>query len=219
MEQKKVTKAQLERRIQNAIVFVPKDKKTKSIFFSDKGLRVTVTFDTAVVQTNYHSHVFTNITTSGISRPFLYMQKLVEIALANDCETEDGYSFAKLLKVLKVKEEKFEYNICVYIDWWLFNIFQPLYTIGEGETESFIVYYSYLNNIAVQSILLSEKTDDLTNVEFIKRVSDAIKEFTANIEERVIIKKKTDEEIVEENVKAMEEIDQEMIMGDEKNGI
>ena len=59
-EQKKETKAQLERRIKQAVVFVEKDKDTKSVFFSDKGLRLTVTNDTAVVETGYHRHLFTH---------------------------------------------------------------------------------------------------------------------------------------------------------------
>ena len=41
MEQKKKpTNAQLQKRIENAIVFVPKTKDTISIFFSDKGVRL-----------------------------------------------------------------------------------------------------------------------------------------------------------------------------------
>ena len=212
MEQKKETRAQIERKIKNAIVFVPKDKETQSIFFSDKGLRLTVTEDTAVIETNYHRHVFSNYTSFGLSRPYVYTKQVVDMALNYDCKTEDGYSYQKLARTLEEKENKTEYNIFWYVDKWLFNIFQPLYSIGESEVESFLVYESYVHNLARNNIILSEKTDDMTNKEFINRVCDTIKELTSVLEESVILHKKTDEELVQENIEAIQEQEQnEMI--------
>lgn len=212
MEQKKETRAQIERKIKNAIVFVPKDKETKSIFFSDKGLRLTVTEDTAVIETNYHRHVFSNYTSFGLSRPYIYTKQIIDMVLNYDCKTEDGYSYQKLAHTLEEKEDKTEYNIFWYVDKWLFNIFQPLYSIGESEVESFLVYESYVHNLARNNIILSEKTDDMTNKEFINRVCDTIKELTAVLEESVILHKKTDEELVQENIEAIQEQEQnEMI--------
>ena len=42
-EQKKMTRGDLERRMNSAVVLIPKTKDTKSIWFDDKGLRLTVT--------------------------------------------------------------------------------------------------------------------------------------------------------------------------------
>lgn len=201
MESKKTTRGQLERRIKNAVVFVPKDKDTKSIFFSDKGLRVTVTSDYAVIETGYHRHVFNNFTSIGVSRPYLYSKRLVEIAEENGCES----SFTRLLSVLKDKEDKSEFNIVTYIEWWLFNIFQPLYGIGEGETEAFLVYEDYIHNISRTSMLLSEKNEDVTNRQFIDILTKNMKEFTENMEERVVLAKKTDDELISENIRAIQE--------------
>jgi hypothetical protein len=204
METKKQTKAQIERKIQNAIVFVPKDKDTKTIFFSDKGLRLTITADSAIVETGYHKHVFSFFTASGVSRPYLYVKLLIELAQEHDCKNKDGYSFERLKDVLKEKKDD-HYAVVAYISWWLFNIFQPLYTIGESEIESFLVYESYIHNIASQSIILSEAESDITNKQFIDKVIASIKELTDNIEERVVIKKHTDEEIINENIEAIQE--------------
>ena len=211
-EQKKETKAQLERRIKQAVVFVEKDKDTKSVFFSDKGLRLTVTSDTAVVETGYHRHLFSHITNTGISRPYLYISRLVDIALDNDCLTENGLSFFKLLATLKDKTEQAEYNIATFVDWWLFNIFQPLFLIGESEVESFLVYEDYLHNIARNSIVLSEKTDDVTNKSFINRIGELMQEFTANMNERTLFEKKTDEQVMQENINAIQEQELESTM-------
>ena len=212
MEQKKQTKAQLEKRIQNAVMFVPKDKDTESVFFSDKGLRLTATIDNVVIATNYHSHVFANYTASGISRPYLYTKRIIEIAKENDCETDDGYSYAKLLETLKAKDDKAEYNIAYFYGWWCVNCFQPLYSIGESDVEAFIVYENYLHNVACNSILLSEKTEDITNKQFVEKVTQALKEYVADAEEVVVFKKKSDEELMKENIDAIQEQENEDVI-------
>lgn len=219
MEQKKLTRAQLESRIKKAIVFVPKDKDTNSIFFSDRGLRLTITSDKAIIGTNYHYHVFDNMTMGGISRPWLYTKRLIEIASENDCKNEDGYSLTKLLETLNKKEDKLEYNLVTYICWWLELIFSYLYAIGESEIESFLVYEAYLHHIARQTVLLSEKTNDMTNIQFFDKVCDNMKEFMKDVDERVIFKKKSDEELIQENIDAIQEQEVEnFVKEDDNNG-
>lgn len=212
MENKKPTRAQIERRLERAILHIDRTKDTQSFFFSDRGVRLTVNEDYAIIETAYHRHVFDNITSNGISRPYLYTKRLVDIALDNDCETADGYSFAKLLETLKAKEDKSEYNIVTYTDWWLYNIFNGLYSIGESEVESFMVYFDYISSIAKNSVLLSEKTEDMTNKQFIAKVIGNIKEFTDNLTESVLFQKKTDEELAQENIAAIQETEQEQAL-------
>ena len=216
MEQKKkLTNAQLQKRIENAIVFVPKTKDTISIFFSDKGVRLVADADGCVIETNYHRHVYSNITAAGVSRPYLYTKRVIEIANENldAIKTESGYSYQRLLDVLKEKDDKSEYNIVTFYSWFLFNVFQPLYGIGETEIESFLVYEDYLHNIARNAILLSEKTEDMTNKQFIQKVIDNIKEFTDNLEERILFPKKTDEQVMKEEIEAIQEQEQNDAMG------
>lgn len=215
MEQKKkLTNAQLQRRIQNALVFVPKDKDYIGIWFEDKGLRLEATGEYCVISTGYHRHVFTSFTNSGISRPYLYTKRVIEIANENDCKTEDGYSFARLLKVLYEKDDRSEYNICVYFEWYVYNCFQPLYSIGESEAESFLVYESYVHNIARNSIILSEKLEDITNKDFVEKVIVNMKSFTDGVEERVVFPKKSDEELVREEIGAINEQEMNDGVGD-----
>lgn len=208
MEQKKKpTNAQLQRRIANAVVHLDRTKDTMGIYFSDKGLRLVSDKEYCVIETGYHRHVFSNITSSGISRPWLYTKRIVEIANEHleDCKTDNGYSFAKLLEVLKEKEDRTEYNIFIYVDWWMFNIFQPLYSIGESDVEQFLVYESYIHNISRNSILLSEKTEEMTNKQFLDKLIGNIREFTDGMDERVLFEKKTDEELARENIDAINE--------------
>ena len=204
-EQKKQTNAQLERRIKRAVLHIDRTKDTDEIFFSDKGLRLIVNEDCCVIETGYHRHVFDRFTGAGGSRPYMYIKRFVEIALENDCQTDDGYSYAKLFEILKAKEDNTEYNICWFADKWMYNIFSPLYSIGESEAEAFLVYEDYMHNIARQSVILSEKTEDITNKAFIDKIFENEKEYTASIEEKVLFKKKSDEETVRENIDAIQE--------------
>lgn len=221
MEQKKKpTNAQLQKRIENAIVFVPKTKDTISIFFSDKGVRLVADADGCVIETNYHRHVYSNITSAGVSRPYLYTKRTIEIANGNleAIKTESGYSYQRLIDVLKEKEDKSEYNIVTYFSWFLYNIFSPLYSIGESEIESFLVYEDYLHNIARNAILLSERTEDMTNKQFIQTILESIKHFTEDLDERILFPKKTDEQVMKEEIEAIQEQEQNDAMEAQMDG-
>ena len=214
MEQKKETRATIERKIKNAIVFIPKDKDTTSIFFSDKGVRLTATTDNAVVAFGYSQTIYSNFTAAGISRPYLYTKRVIEIANESlkDIEVDGGYSFQRLLEVLKGKEDKSEYNIVTYYEWFLHNLFNPQFGIAEDEVSSFLVYEDYIHNIAKNSVLLSEHKEDVTNKQFIDKVIANIKDFTDNLEESVLLHKKSDEEIAKEEMEAVMATEQEHAM-------
>lgn len=216
MEQKKkVTNAQLQRRIEKALIHIDKTKNTETVFFDDKGLRLTVNEDYAIIETGFHKHVFANFTNMGVSRPYLYTKRVIEIAheeLKADAEKEGGYSYARMLEILKAKEDKSDYNIVTYYDWFVFNCFQPLFSIGETEIESFLVYESYLHNIARNAVILSEKKEDMTNKQFFEGVIKNMQEFIEGIDERVVFPKKTDDEKMQENIEAMQERMQEGAM-------
>ena len=222
MEQKKPTNAQLQKRITNALIHIDKTKDTESIFFSDKGLRLTVNEDVAIIATGFHRHVFNNFTSSGISRPYLYTKRVIEIAnetaITKSIKDNGGYSFQRLLEMLKAKEDKSEYNIVTYYEWFVFNCFQPLYSIGESEVESFLVYEAYLHNIARQAVLLSEKKEDMTNKQFFDEVIKNMQNFIEGVDERVIFHKMTDEEMTKANIEALAQNEQEQAMEAQING-
>ena len=217
MEQKKETRATIERKIKNAIVFIPKDKDTTSIFFSDKGVRLTATMDNAVVAFGYSQTVYSNFTAAGISRPYLYTKRVIEIANENlkDIEVDGGYSYQRLLDVLNEKEDKSEYNIVTYFSWFLQNLFSPQFGIAEDEVSSFLVYEDYIHNIAKNSVLLSEHKEDVTNKQFIDGVIANIREFTDGLEESVLLHKKTDDELMKENIESAASFESENAMTQE----
>lgn len=209
-QSKKPTNAQLEKRLKCALLHIDKTKDTKSIYFDDKGLRLTINEDWAIISTGAHQHVFRNITVAGVSRPYLYTKRFIEFALENDCTVKDDkgmvrHSYAKLISVLKDKDDKTQYNLAWYVDLWLNNIFSPLYSIDETEIASFIVYEQYLHNIARSQVILSEHTEDMTNLQFVDALIDNEKKYLEGMKEAVIIHKKTDEEKTQEEVAALQE--------------
>lgn len=217
METKKLTAAQLQRRLNNALVLVEKTKDTKEVFFDDKGLRLTATDEYCLVQTGYHTHVFKKFNMSGYSKPCMYVERLIDIAIENDCyvKDEDGNltrSYKKLIDTLKAKTEKDEYNIAMYTDWYLFNIFYPLYSISENAAQQFLVYHSYLHNLASQCILLDEHKNGLTNKEFIKKYNDMMKEFLDKMEVSNIFEPMSDEERMKREMEAVQEQEVEQAM-------
>lgn len=209
-EQKKITKGDLERRLRNAIVLVPKDKDYKAVYFDDKGLRLEVTQDFAVITTAFHKHVFRNLTAQGVSRPYLYTKRFIDIALDNDCTVKDEKgnvtrSYGKLIAMLKEKEDQSEFRVAWYTDLWFNNIFHPLYAIDESTASSFLVYESYLHNLARNKVILSEKVNGMTNKQFIDEVLDNIHKMTDGLDERVIFEAKTDEQKAQEEIDALKE--------------
>ena len=209
---KKPTNAQLQKRIANSIVHVDKTKDTQTIFFDDKGLRLAATEDYAVIETGYHRHVFNNFTSSGVCRPWLYTKRMIEIATENDCFVDGGHSYQRLMQVLKDKKDQSEYNIATYYDWWLMNIYAPLFAIGETEAECFLVYVDYMHNLARNSIFLEEHKDGLTNKQFIEKWLGLIRDFTKGMDEHEIFVPKTDEQIMQENIDAIQQDENEKVM-------
>jgi hypothetical protein len=223
MEQKKTkpTNGQLLRRLKNAVVHIDKDKSYQSVYWSDKGLRLETTDEYCVISTGFHRHIFDAFNSAqGVSRPYLYTKRVIEIANENlkDIEVDGGYSFQKLLEVLKAKEDKSEYNIVTYVSWWFEIIFAPLYSIDESEAGSFLVYEAYLHHIARQAVLLSEKKEDMTNKQFFDEVIKNMQNFIEGVDEHVIFHKMTDEEMAQANIEALTQNEQEQAMEAQING-
>lgn len=208
---KKPTKSELERRIKNALVFVPKDKDYQSIYFADKGLKLEVTQEHTIISTTYHKHVFDNITSSGISKPYIYTRRFIEIALDTDCTyTDDNgykfYSYQKMMNELKTnKDKQDEYIIAFYCDLWFYNIFNPLYSIDTTIQSSYQVYFDYVYNIARNHTILEEHKEGLTTKDFIDNVVSKFKEMTNELNDTILFEKETDEQRIENEIKSLQE--------------
>ena len=88
-----------------------------------------------------------------------------------------------------------------------------------------LVYVDYMHNIARNSIFLDEHKDGLTNKQFIDKLIELVRDFTKGMEEREIFVAKSDEDIMRENIEAIQQDENEKIIqeqmqseNDEQNG-
>lgn len=132
------------------------------------------------------------------------------LAMGNTDASTDGRSYAAMMERLKAKEDQSDYNVAWYVDKWLYNIFMPLYTIEEDYTSAFLVYESFLHNVARNDIMLREHVSDVTNVEFIKELTRLLQEYAKDWEPQVVFEKMSDEERAQGIADAMKEHEQQM---------
>lgn len=210
MEKKKPTNLELTKRLERAIIHLDRTKSTKDVYFDDKALRLVVDEDEgyAIVSTLAHKHVFNIATNSGMSMPFIYINRFIEIASDNDCMVKYkdgtfGKSYYKLYETLKAKEDDFEYNIFLYFDWWLNNIEAPLYEIHNDVKQQFYVYERYMHTLARNEVLRKGHEEDVTTNDYVKMVCDKELEFMKDFKPIVLLKKKTKEELAKEESEAM----------------
>ena len=216
-----LTKEQLARRINNAVVMVNKTKDYIGVYFADKGLRLECSDDCAIISTLYHRHVFNMVTSSGISKPYVFISRVIDFALTNDCTVVDAdgnttRSWAKLFDVLKAKADNTEYNILWYVDIWLQTIFAPLYSISENTADSFFVYERYMHEIACTHVLMQgiehQEESALTNTDFVNKVLELEKSFLEGIAPTEILAKKSKEETIKENADALDDIENDNLI-------
>lgn len=218
MEAKKPTNKELARRIERATLHLDKTKNTKEVFFDDRFLRLVVddTEGYALVGTPFHTHYFQMVTSNGYSKPFIYVQAVVEIATKykKEITTDKGLSFISLQKLLqeKGKEAVSDLNIVTYADWWLTNINAPLYAIGNDDISGFLAFEQYLHNVARMEMIVGEKTEDVTRGQFIDGICDKMKEGVKNIADTILYKKKTDKDALDEEIKALSQMQDENLM-------
>ena len=66
-------------------------------------------------------------------------------------------------------------------------------------------------------VILSEKLEDMSNKQFLQKFIENIKNLTEDIQEIVIFPKKTDEQLIQEEVEAVAQNEQEQIMEEQNN--
>ena len=220
MEAKKPSKVQLENRIKKAVLMIDKTADTKSIFFHDRDLKITITDAWAVIGCGAYYITFSRITPNGFSRQYIYLSRLVAAALEHKeaftirQDGEERYSYAKFLEHIKVVDED-AHLIAWYVDKWIYNYECQLSSLGESVAQTFVTYEQFMHNVAVNAVILSEKKEDMTNKQFLEEVIKHLNEYKDDIEtEQVIYPKRTDDEALQEEIEALKEVqNQEMFEG------
>lgn len=222
------SKEQLKKRLHHAAIHLDRTKDTKSVYFSDRGMRLTYdeSVGFALVATNFHTHCFRRIVSGGESRPYLYIKQVVDYALdpENDCHVEDGkgnvigYSYRKLTEVLDKKEDKNPYLIANYAGWWLDNIMAPLYSIAEQKQFMFLTYFNFIHNVSCNEVFLSEHKEGMTNRQFCEACIAKAQELLADMKEEEMFTALSDEEKMKAEAEAMADIENDETLKNTEKG-
>lgn len=230
MEKKKPTVKQMQNRLKNAILHIDRTKGTKQIFFDDRALRIVVNEDWACIGSGIYTCSFNAISPNGISIQYTFLKRFLEVALKNEdkfiTRDEKGdvlRSYALFLKTLEKayndgNDNENEYLWVWYVDKWIYNYECQLASLGESPAQSFATFEKYIHNIACNHVFLSEKTDDMTNQQYVAKVIEKMQEYMKGIKENIIFEKQTDEEKQKAEIVALQEVQQENIMEEQTNG-
>lgn len=174
MEQKKATRAELEKRIKNAQLIIDKGKNYKAFYFADRGIGIYICQDYVVSTTNFHQHVWNRINSAGYNSTCLILESLVDIANTHAEEIQDKnekgeiyYSLDKL-RILDTLTET-EKIIIQMVEKWLYLINDSIHSLSNNP----ILYGS--NNIkyftwhALQNAFINNENKDVSYNDLIDR--------------------------------------------------
>lgn len=164
MEQKKATRAQLQKKIDNAQIFI--EKSQKSIYFGDIGIGIYICKDEVIARTNFHSHIWEKITSSNFSSPCIFLEQLVNIANEHIKDIEDKnpkgeiyYSFGKLKSINTLTTA--EKNLIMLVEYFLYTINEPVFSIGADELSVTKLLMNYILFLAKSQIILDANEGDI----------------------------------------------------------
>lgn len=198
MEEKKITKAQLEKRINNAQLIVDKGNAYKAIYFADRGIGIYICKDYVIASTNFHQHVWNKVIGAGYNKPCLYLEEMVDIANAHINEIGDKnnkgelfYSLTKLQSLSSLTEE--ERILIILVERFLYVLNDAPYAIGNEQQDITNLMVQYLCWLTKASVFMEERTDDMIRNDFYNKFISLLRYMTLEAD----IDKNTDDELKE----------------------
>jgi len=146
MEQGKITRKQILKKLNEAQVFV--EKAQKGIRFGDIGVGIYVSEDYVTMESVFHYHVWKNIVGDGESRPVTMLKQFVDIALLHLDEIKDKntqgelfYSFGKLIGIPTLTNTE-KLNIVLVME-FIYTNNSTIYAIGYSEFDMTNLHTAY----------------------------------------------------------------------------
>lgn len=205
---KKQSKAQLEKKIADAIVMVPKEH-AKTIHLEDRGITFTVTDDYTVISTNYNRSVFTNFTSEGLSVVYYQVNMFIDTLnkykalgeVKDDKGNVTGFRFDELMSN-KDKIEEVDLSFLNRIDQWSMVLTEPMFALNPTHVSSMSLHTMWVSFLSKSNILLESGNDDveyydyftkfLANIRYMtlsdEMNCDGLGEVVANAEKEVLDK-------------------------------
>lgn len=216
-----MTKEQLQRRLDKAVLHIDRTKEFKSCYFADRGLRITVEEDVALVGRQSYVLMFEKVVAGGYSRIYMLLSNMVDMANRYDCTAKDAkgeqyMSYYKLREILSGDAgAKIDYNVFVIFTAWFDVLQSTLFLSPESPEEMFALNGIYALNTIVHGAVSKPYEKDMTSNELWGEIQKDISEYVGSMgDDYVVLKHKTDEEKEKELSEVLNEmqIDEQTVM-------
>lgn len=225
---KKPTNAQLQRRIDTAIIHMERTKDTKEVFFDDRNIRVVVNENMALLSNGVYCTTFQRYFFGGESNQYACLALLVECAnkyddkiITQDKKGNKFRSFSLLSKVMQEENDK-DYTWILVLSWYIY-IFEANIALAPREDFTNAVFYNLYEKYAHSAVSLEqymkEHKDGMTNKEYFKAIADKLLAVANDMNEDKMFEPMSDEERMKKELEALQNDADEKVMEEQANGL
>ena len=201
MQEKKLTNAQLQKRLKNAVLHIDKTKAYRAVMFADRNLKIEIEDDVAIISRLSYSLCFNKVVASGYSRVYMILANVVDMVKRYDCIKENDKvgkftSYWKLWDAVREKEaEQGDLGVLTIFSVWFDVLQSTLFLCPEKADETFALNTIYVLNTYVHGVLAKPYDKDMTNKELMIEIANEVNEYIAQMgDEYLVLHKETKEE-------------------------
>lgn len=201
MQEKKLTNAQLQKRLKNAVLHIDKTKAYRAVMFADRNLKIEIEEDVAIISRLSYSLCFNKVVAGGYSRVYMILANVVDMVKRYDCIKENDKvgkftSYWKLWDAVREKEaEQGDLGVLTIFSVWFDVLQSTLFLCPEKADETFALNTIYVLNTYVHGVLAKPYDKDMTNKELMIEIANEVNEYIAQMgDEYVVLHKETKEE-------------------------
>ena len=201
MQEKKLTNAQLQKRLKNAVLHIDKTKAYRAVMFADRNLKIEIEDDVAIISRLSYSLCFNKVVAGGYSRVYMILANVVDMVKRYDCIKENDKvgkftSYWKLWDAVREKEaEQGDLGVLTIFSVWFDVLQSTLFLCPEKADETFALNTIYVLNTYVHGVLAKPYDKDMTNKELMIEIANEVNEYIAQMgDEYLVLHKETKEE-------------------------
>lgn len=210
----KLTREQLQRRLDKAVLHIDRTKGFKSVYFADRGIRIVVEDEVALIGRQSFTLMFDKVVSGGYSRIYIILSSIVDMANRFDCTERDSRgeqftSFYKLRNTLRNDgQDGGEYNVFVIFTAWFDVIQSTLFLAPEKPDEMWSLNSIYALNTIVHGVVSKPYEKDMSNRELWDELLKEINEYSESMNgDYLVLRHRTKEEQEKELADALAEME------------
>lgn len=224
--EKKPTNAQLQRRIDTAIIHMERTKDTKEVFFDDRNISVVVNEEMALLSNGIYSTTFQRYFFGGESNQYACLSLLVDCAkryedkiITQDKKGNISRSFAMLIDAMEKNSDK-DYAWILVLNWYIYT-FEANIALAPREDFTNAVFYNlyekFAHSAACIEQYMAEHKDGMTNKEYFRAIAEKLIAIADDMNEDKMFEPISDEEMTKKEIEALQKDADEKLMEEQAN--